>query len=132
MAELNEKQRAFADYYLMNNNAGESYRLAYDPTGDRKLTQGSCYTQGSRLLQNVKVSEYLNVRRAELQSERVLTTQQILEEITQLATDRGVKPADRLKALELLGKSQALFTDKLRHEGELGIEIVLDGFDDEQ
>lgn len=34
------------------------------------------------------------------------------------------KPADKLKALELLGKNQKLFTERVEHAGDLTVEVV--------
>lgn len=40
--------------------------------------------------------------------------------------EREIKLADKLKALELLGKHNGMFTDKLKIEGAMGVQIVDD------
>lgn len=44
--------------------------------------------------------------------------------------EREIKVADKLKALELLGKHLGMFTDKLKVEGNMGVKIVDDIEDD--
>lgn len=65
----------------------------------------------------------------------VLTPVEMLRVLSDVAAARGgfdqdasLKAADRLKALELLGKHYALFTDRTALEGE-GLRIRLEGYD---
>lgn len=127
---LNENQMAFADFYLINNNAGEAYKQAYDPDGKKNLKRSGCYTNGHRLLNLEKVQEYLTDKRAEIKSDRMMEAGDILAEITKLATDPSVKPSDRLRALELLGKNRAMFTDKVDMNASVDVEVTLTGFDE--
>ena len=106
---LNEKQLAFCDYYLQCNNAGMAYKKAYDPLGEKDLKIGGCYTNGCRLLKKEKVQNYLTIKRSLIKSERLMETEEILAELNSLALDPSVKPSDRIRALELLGKSKAWY-----------------------
>ena len=50
MSKLNEKQKAFANYYIESLNATESYKRAYNV-----VNQSTAEANGSRLLRNAKV-----------------------------------------------------------------------------
>lgn len=60
-----------------------------------------------------------------------VTTDYIIQGIK--AETKGDRARDRLKAYELLGKSQKLFTDRLEHSGEqtLKVEVVKYGDTDQ-
>ena len=55
MSKLNEKQKAFADYYIESLNATESYKKAYEVENQR-----TAESAGSRMLSNVEVKKYID------------------------------------------------------------------------
>jgi len=104
-AGLTEKQRRFCDEYLVDLNATRAYMAAYPAT--RK--ESTAAQAASRMLRNVKVLKFLRERQ-QAQQERVQIRQDdVLRSIKEIAEDGGVKPRDRLRALELLGKHLGLF-----------------------
>lgn len=138
---MNERQRRFADEYIISGNATESAKKA----GYSEKTARSI---GQRLLTNVDIREYLQNRMEELQDEKILTQKQILVMLSEIASGQATETAvvttkvgvlkedpisgksvkvydeipqlveyptknsDRNKALELLGKRYAMWTDK--------------------
>ncbi len=75
---MTEKQKIFADEYLIDMNATRAYRAAYPKT----KTDETCAAAGARLLRNVKVSEYIEKRLEEMQSGRVANAQEVMEYLT--------------------------------------------------
>nr|DAP23776.1 MAG TPA: Terminase small subunit [Caudoviricetes sp.] len=71
MTELSLKQKKFADEYIISGNATKSAIAA----GYSKKTAESI---GSRLLRNVKVSEYISKRTQEVFEERAMTVAEAL------------------------------------------------------
>ena len=71
MTELSLKQKKFADEYIISGNATKSAIEA----GYSKKTAESI---GSRLLRNVKVSEYISKRTQEVFEERAMTVAEAL------------------------------------------------------
>lgn len=128
---LNERQMQFCEYYVKNGSAGLSYQKAYDPDGSRGLKMGSCYSNGHRLLKSEKINNYLNILRSQIKTERVLSAEDILGELTEIAQDFGTKTSDKLRALELLGKHLALWQDKVNVSNDMVIEVNLTGMEDE-
>lgn len=71
-----------------------------------------CY----KLLQLPAVRARYDYLFSKLATKAILTRDSIINGI-QEEIKKATRPADRLKGWELLGKSLALFTDKIRHEG---------------
>lgn len=75
---LTEKQKRFADEYLIDLNATRAYKVAYPNI--KKDTVAA--TNGGRLLRNADISEYVKETLEKLQSERVADVQEVLEYLT--------------------------------------------------
>ena len=144
MSKLNEKQKAFADYYIESLNATESYKKAYGVEN-----QSTAESNGSRLLRNAKVKNYIDEVMSSKDESRIASQDEILQILTDIA--RGIteeevvqfsqlgeelrttrKPTikDRMKASELLGKRYRLFVDKAELEITEPITIIDDIGDD--
>lgn len=129
---MTEKQKRFADEYLVDLNGTRAYKAAY-PSVKNDKTAGA---NAARLLGNASVRAYIDERLEQLRSERTADAAEVMEYLT--AVMRGEskssvvvvegegdgcssarivqKPPDekeRLKAAELLGKRFGLFTDKV-------------------
>ncbi|MGB2872214.1 terminase small subunit [Psychrobacillus psychrotolerans] len=136
------KQQTFADNYIKYGNATEAYLKAY--TNVKK--EATARANGSRLLTNANVSEYIAERMEELKSERVADQQEILETLTavlrgevngatligmgmgeqDISEDMKPSVAEKIKAAELLGKRYAMWTDKQQIVGLVPVTIVND------
>lgn len=110
--KLTDKQLMFCQEYLLDLNATQAaIRAGY--------SAHTANEQGSRLLTNVsvqgKLTELLNARSKKIK----IDANQVLAEILKLAmaSPEEIKPSDKIKALELLGKHLKLFTDRVEHEG---------------
>lgn len=142
---MTEKQKKFADEYLIDLNATRAYKAAYPNV--KKDTVAS--QAGSRLLRNVKVKKYLDKRLAELHDERTADAKEVLEYLTSVlrgesrseeivveligdgcsaARTMRKRPSekDRLKAAELLGKRYGLYTDKVDMDSDTELTIKID------
>ncbi len=143
MSKLTLKQQKFADEYIINGNATVAYKLAYSSVKKDTVANAN----GSRLLRNAKVSDYIEERMEELQSEKVADQQEILEFLTSIVrgekteqtligmgmgeqgvTDIEIAFNQRIKAAELLGKRYAMWTDK--KQVDLTEQVVFVGEED--
>lgn len=123
--KITAKQQAFLNGVLEGKSQRDAYRAAYNckRMSDKTIDEEAC-----RLMSAPKVA----ARYAELMdkaaSAAVATAQEVLENLTSIAmaADKE-KTADRLKALELLGKYHALFTDKQVQEGDVKLQICMAG-----
>lgn len=122
--KLTEKQKRFADEYIISGNATQAAIKA----GYSKKTANRIATEN---LSKLVIKTYIEERLEELKSERTADAQEVLEYLTsvmrgneteevligigegvQSTVQKEVGAKDRLKAAELLGKRFALFTDK--------------------
>ena len=141
MSKLNEKQKAFADFYIENLNATESYKKAYE------CSYNTARTNGARLLTNANIKKYIDEIMSLKDESRIASQDEILQILTDIA--RGIteeevvqfsqlgeelrttrKPTikDRMKASELLGKRYKLFTDKV--EANISQQVIFEGEND--
>jgi phage terminase small subunit len=134
--KLTLKQQRFIDFYLgeARGNATEAARLA---------GYASPHPEGARLRQNATVRARIDER---LMAQS-LSSAEVLAELTSVAmadwqnfvqvrtnprtgevVDAKVVLADKVKALELLGKYHRLFTDKTELGGDVGFLDALRAF----
>lgn len=131
--KLTEKQKRFADEYIISGNATQSAIKA----GYSKKTARFVAAEN---LTKPNIKNYIDERLAKLESKRIANAQEVLEYLTgvmrgdekeEVMTEDGVsyrEPSvkDKLKAAELLGKRHALFTEKQ----EISANVVSTKLDD--
>lgn len=161
MAQLTEKQKRFADEYLIDLNATQAaIRAGYSPR--------SAGEQASRLLKNAKVRAYIDERMAELSRRTGVNQERILRELARIAfvnapdlinmadatvredatvddmaaiasvrvkiiptengqgIEREIRLADKIRALDLLGKRFAMWTERQQIDANFGVQIIDD------
>lgn len=142
---MTEKQKLFADEYLIDLNATRAYKVAYPNVKNDDTAAAAA----SRLLRNVKVQEYIAQRMAEKESELIADQDEVLGYLTSVlrgksraqeivvegigegcsearTMEKAPSEKERLKAAELLGKRYALFTDKVDMDADMDLNITID------
>lgn len=142
---MTEKQKLFADEYLIDLNATRAYKVAYPNVKNDDTAAAAA----SRLLRNVKVQEYIARRMAEKESELIADQDEVLRYLTSVlrgksraqeivvegigegcsearTMEKAPSEKERLKAAELLGKRYALFTDKVDMDADMDLNITID------
>lgn len=137
---MTEKQKRFADEYIIDLNGTRAYKAAY-PSVKRDHT---ATVNAGRLLTNADVKSYVDERLAEIRSKKTAEATEVMEYLTSVM--RGESTADvvvvdvdgariinknpdekeRLKAAELLGKRFGLFRENVEIGGKMGVTIVDD------
>ena len=132
--DLNDKQIAFCEAFLLSGNATQSAIEA-------GYSAHSAHSQGSRLLRQAKVKRYLEVRRSTMLTEAYRVSQLAVDDLLTMMTDMatGAIPTktivlssgnlkeefDRKGALEMLARVHAMFTDRQELSIE-GLELLDD------
>ena len=143
---MTEKQKIFADHYIISLNATESYKKAYPKIKNIKTAE----VNGSKLLRNTKVKAYIDERLEKLKSERVADQQEVLEFLTAVMRGEVTEPllvldgegyqrivdakpsvATRRASAVDLGKRYGLFVDRQEITQRV-VEIELGNWDDEE
>lgn len=120
---LTDKQLLFATEYIKTANATQAALKA-------GYSENSARQQGSRLLSNANVSQYIQSHMEKKNKSTIATADEVLEYLTRVmngeekdAFGLDVSVNDRTKAAELLGKRHMLFTDKVKLDAEIEIDI---------
>lgn len=111
---LTDKQWAFVLEYGEHWNATDAYMSAYGQKD--KNVAASC---GSRLLSNAKIRTALKGA----YEQAAMPLEEMLAGIASIARDEGANNNDRLRAYELIGKGHAAFTDKVKSDVDLNINV---------
>lgn len=142
---MTEKQKIFADEYLIDLNATRAYRAAYPNC--RK--DSSADAAARKLLGNTRIRKYIDKRLEEIHSEKTADAKEVMEYLTAVlrgesrseeivveglgdglskakTMEKAPSEKDRLKAAELLGKRYSLFTDKVEMEADVELNIAID------
>lgn len=115
---LNARQQKFVDLY--DGNGTESARKAGYTGSDSVLGKTA-----HDLLRNPKIKTALKAREKIEKRKRIATRQERQAFWTRSMNDKKEPLRDRLRASELLGKSEADFTEKHEHSGPDGKPIQL-------
>lgn len=118
---ITEQQKKFADLYITTGNAKQSYIDA-----GYKARDNVAEASASRLLRNVKVTEYIEQQNKALQNDRIATMEEVKKFWTNTLRDEEMDPKHRLKASEYIAKTNAAFIERQQHEGSIGVVIVDD------
>lgn len=120
---LTEKERIFADEYIKTTNATQSAIKA-------GYAENSASVTGSKMLRKPKVRKYIDDVMEKRSKNTIATADEVLEYLTKVmngeekdAFGLDASIADRTKAAELLGKRHMLFTEKVKLDAEIEIDI---------
>lgn len=92
---LNEKQKAFAEYYAACFNAAEAARKAgYSEKTARAI--------GQRLLTNVDIQKYLQEIKENAKSSRIATIDEVLTYLSDTMRNTDEQTKERTKAAQIL------------------------------
>lgn len=79
--EVTEKQKVFADEYLIDLNATRAYKVAYPAVKKDEVAA----VNGNRMLRNAKVAEYIAERMQDRQKRTEITQDKVLQELAAVA-----------------------------------------------
>lgn len=126
---MTDKQKIFADEYLIDLNATRAYKAAYP----KVKNDNTAAVSANRLLRNDNVAEYIKERMADRAKRTEVSQDDVVKELatigfakTALVNEFEVKTNDKLKALELLGRHLGMFTDKSEIKANVSIEDYLE------
>ena len=115
-SRLTPKQEAFVREYMIDLNATQAaIRAGYSEKTANRI--------GAENLTKPVIQEAIQQLHKAAEEKCAVTVEWILSEIAKIAQDEEVKTADRLKALELLGKHLGLW-EKRQDEGANVVNII--------
>ena len=122
------KQESFIYHRARNHTLKDSIFKA----GYKFRTDDEAMSYGSTLESQLRIKEAINKEKLKVFDKNNITEEWIIEKLVKFTDEKtiGIKPTDRLKALELLGKWRALYTDKVKGEGFNNIQVNVIGMKD--
>lgn len=143
---MTEKQKLFADEYLIDLNATRAYRAVYKNIKSDDVARKN----GSRLLTNADIKKYIDGRLEEIKSQKVAKAQEVMEYLTAVMRGKtqsevlrfirdgyqekylkAPEEKERLRAAELLGKRYSLFSENIKLAENAAVQIIDDISGDE-
>ncbi len=143
---MTDKQKRFADEYLIDCNATRAYKVAYP----RTRSDVTAASSGAKLLRNCKVKPYIDEQMASMHEKKVARAGEVMEYLTSVlrgesesevvvvegvgegcsearSIRKGPDEMERLKAAELIGKRYGLFSTAVDLKGP--VPVVISGED---
>jgi phage terminase small subunit len=142
VAKLRDKQRRFADEYIIDQNATRAYKAAYPRIKSDEVARAA----GARMLTFVNVSLYISEQLEKISSAKIADATEVMEYMSAVMRgetrseivvveangdgsssarrmDKSPDEKERLKAGELLGKRYKLFSDGMKVDGTVSIVV---------
>lgn len=122
MINVTDKQRKFCDEYLIDLNATQAaIRAGYsEKTANRIASQN---------LSKLDIQKYISERQKEVQERANIKQDEIINELKKIGyTDIDfdlIKPADKIKALEIMARMLGLDKPEVKDEALLKLDEVL-------
>ena len=88
-------------------------------------SEKTAYSAGSRLLKEPEVAQAVKEELARAAERNALTVDWVMQRLKKEAEEAGSDSA-RVRALELLGKQQGMFKDRIEHSGPNGGPLAVD------
>ena len=137
--KLTMKQEKFVQEVIRTGNQRQAYKTAYPNT---RMSEASVDSEPSAMLngtgkyaKNPKVSKRYHELLAEAekikeeqQRKNILTRLDREELLSEIAKKKTAEDSDRIRAIDVLNRMNADYTDKVNIEGS--VPIVLTGYDD--
>lgn len=123
---MTKKQKIFADEYLIDLNATRAYRVAYPSVRKDETARAN----GSRMLTNANVAEYIAKRMEERQERTEVTQDMVIQELAAIAFARATDYAEICDDVVKIRDTKELSAMQVKaiagiKEGKFGIELKL-------
>ncbi len=116
---LNAKQKLFVKHYLVNKNATQAAKAA-------GYSAHTAKSMGAENLTKPPIRDAIDRELYKTHEKLEITAERILARIAEFAFDKKhIRESDALKACELLGKNQKLFTDNVQHSTQNNEPLVV-------
>ena len=118
---LNKKQGLYCEYRIQNYNKRKSYMKAFNVENEDLAS-----TEVWKMEQKVgdKLNEYMHYLESLHQEEFIMSLRQLQEQYADIIRDEKVSMKDRLKAMELYGKTIGAYTDNVNLDSNQTVVFV--------
>lgn len=116
---ITPKMRLFASLVAQGNSPREAYKQAYDADN---CSDATVYAASNRLMNDPRISVLMDAVWTDVHKnivdDAIAIKRHVMDQLLAHSKDTNARLNDRLKSLELLGRSIGLFTDKTESKVE--------------
>ncbi len=123
---LTKKQSLYCEYRVQNYNKRKSYMMAFNVENE-DLASTDVWKMEQKV--GTELNAYMHYLESLHQEEFILSLRQLQEMYADICRDENVSMKDRLKAMELYGKTIGAFTDNVNVKAEVE-QVIFTGDDD--
>lgn len=113
--KLNARQKKFAEYYAQSGNTVQSAIKA-------GYSENYANTNACKLLENVRVSEYIKQLSDKLKDKRIISAKDRQIILSDIAKSKEEFASDRIRAIDTLNKMTGEYLNKVEVSGTLKAE----------
>ena len=122
---LTKRQREFCEEYIKDYNLTKAYGRVYTSAAEKNWA-----SLASKLFSDARIKEYVRKLEEQVFQEKGINAEHIAVELAKIAfEDPDASRADKMKAIELLGKQINLYTQKVEVKDGLTIKVDIDNGD---
>ena len=122
---LTKRQREFCEEYIKDYNLTKAYGRVYTSAAEKNWA-----SLASKLFADARIKEYVRQLEEQVFLEKGINAEHIAVELAKIAfEDPDASRADKMKAIELLGKQINLYTQKVEVKDGLTIKVDIDNGD---
>lgn len=108
---LTKKQGLYCEYRVQNYNKRKSYMMAFE-TDDPELANIEVWKMEKKV--GTELNAYMHYLESLHQEEFIMSLRQLQEQYADIIRDENVSMKDRLKAMELYGKTIGAYQDNVK------------------
>jgi hypothetical protein len=116
---ITPKMRLFASLVAQGNSPKEAYRQAYNASN---CSDATVYASSNKLMSDPRISVLMEAVWTDVHKnivdDAIAIRRHVMDQLLEHSKDTNARLNDRLKSLELLGRSIGLFTDKTESKVE--------------
>ena len=116
---LTEKQKKFCEIYAEKLNITRAYMEAYPGSSESVAS-----ANGSRLIGNHKIEEYIRGLLEEKRKPRILSIEQAQEILCNIAASEKERSSDRINALDKLFKSKGQYFEGNKPDTNINVTVT--------
>lgn len=122
--KLSAKQEKYCQLRAAGQSRPKAYKAAgYSPKGCRKTAEQNAYNMDTISPKATEIQQRIAELRSRNAEQSILSRNDRLLLLSELATDEAVKPQDRLRATDQLSRICGDYNDRLQIEGRAAVSL---------
>lgn len=123
-SRLTARQERYCELRAEGQSRPKAYKGAgYSPEGCRKTAEQNAYNMDTRGAKATEIAQRIEELRSRAAETAILSRDDRLRLLSELATDEDVKPQDRIRATDQIARMCGDYSDSLRITADAGVTL---------